>query len=259
MGIGKKISIAFKSFGTAHSFIGEHKLWKFIVIPGLLNVAIFYLSFSWFLSNVSDWVTSFLEFDCGDGSFSWICTSLSAITGLLSFFIRWILYGTFIGFYLYLYKNFILFIYSPVLAYLVEIVERKHKGIKEPFKLEQFLKETVRGIILAARGLLVEGLVVVVLFILAFIPIVNMVQPILLWLVSAYFLGVSMIDYSLERKGLNVSDSIIYNKRHKSLATGIGSVFQLVFLIPFVGWMIAPTYSVVAAYFAVEGLEKMID
>jgi hypothetical protein len=41
------------------------------------------------------------------------------------------------------------------------------------------------------------------------------------------------------------------------LATGIGSVFQLVFLIPFLGWMFAPTYSVVAAYFAVEELENI--
>ena len=125
--------------------------------------------------------------------------------------------------------------------------------------MEQFIKETVRGVILAARGLMVEGVVVIVLFVSAFIPVVNLVQPILLWFVSAYFFGVSMVDYSLEKKGLNVSESIIYNKKHKSLATGIGSVFQLVFLIPFVGWMIAPTYSAIAAYFAVEELEKIID
>jgi TRAP-type mannitol/chloroaromatic compound transport system permease small subunit len=56
---------------------------------------------------------------------------------------------------------------------------------------------------------------------------------------------------------MNVRESIIYSKKHKSLATGIGSVFQLVFLIPFLGWMFAPTYSVVAAYFAVEELENI--
>lgn len=259
MGLDKKLFIAFKSFGTANSFISKHKLWAFIIIPGLLNVALFYFSFHWFINNVSDWITNLFEMECADGSFSWLCITFTNLVGFLSFFIRWVLYFAFIGVYLYIYKNLILLIYSPVLAFLVELVERKDKGINEPFKLEQFLKETVRGIILAARGLLVEGLVVIVLFVLAFIPIINLVQPILMWLVSAYFLGVSMIDYTLERKGYNVRDSINYSKRHKSLATGIGSVFQLVFLIPFVGWMIAPAYSVVAAYFAVEELDKMID
>lgn len=259
MGFSTKVSIAFKSFGVANSFIAKHKLWAFIVIPGIINVALFYFSFNWFIDSVSGWITSLLELECGDGAFSWFCSSFNSISGFFAFFIRWILYFAFIGIYLYVYKNLILLIYSPVLAYLIELVEKKHKGINEPFKLEQFLKETVRGVILAIRGLLVEGLVIIVLFILAFIPIINLIQPVLMWLVSAYFLGVSMLDYTLERKGYNVRESINYSKKHKSLATGIGSVFQLVFLIPFVGWMIAPTYSVVAAYFAVEELDKMID
>ena len=63
-----------------------------------------------------------------------------------------------------------------------------------------------------------------------------------------------MHDYTLEKRGMNVKESINYTKKNKSLAAGIGSVFQLIFLIPFLGWMIAPTYSVIAAYFAVDEL-----
>jgi CysZ protein len=166
------------------------------------------------------------------------------------------LYAALIGVYLFIYKSIILLLYSPVLAYLIEVVEKKHKEIDTPFKLEQFLKDTVRGIVLATRGILLEGLIIIALFILAFVPIINIIQPILMWLVSSYFLGVSMLDYALERKGLNVKESIIYSKQNKSLASSIGSVFQLVFLIPAIGWMVAPTYSAVAAYFAVDELDK---
>jgi len=257
MTISKKIGIAFRSFGSANRFIKKHNLWHFVYIPGVLNIFLFYFSFNWFIGGVANWVSGIFDLDCEDGYFTWLCYGISAIAGFLEVFVKWFLYVAFIGLYLSIYKSILLIMYSPVLAYLVEIVEKKHKGIDEPFKMQQFIQDTVRGIILAIRGLFVEGLAVIALFIMAFIPIINIIQPFLLWLVSAYFLGVSMLDYTLERKGMNVRESIIYSKKHKSLATGIGSVFQLVFLIPFLGWMFAPTYSVVAAYFAVEELENI--
>lgn len=255
MTVGAKIKTAFSSFGTAHRFILKHNLWHFVYIPGIINVLIFYFSFTWITSEISEWITEIFQFDCGDNS-GMLCAFVVSAAGFLKYFIKYILYLTFIGLYLYVYKNLILVLYSPVLAYLIEIVDKKHKGIDSPFKVEQFLKDTVRGVILAVRALFMEGLVMLALFIMAFVPILNLIQPVLMWLVSAYFLGVSMIDYTLERKGLNVKNSIIYSKKHKSLATGIGSVFQLVFLIPFIGWMIAPTYASVAAYFAVEKLDN---
>ena len=254
-----KLGIGLYSFKTAHSFIRKHNLWRFIIIPGILNTILFYLSFIWFLDGVSGWVSGFFDLECSDqeGFLGLLCQFVSYSSGVFEFFFKFFLYTAFIGVYLYLYKNLVLFIYSPVLAYLIEIVEEKHKGVNSPFSMEQFIKETVRGLVLALRGLIIEGIVVFLLLLMMFVPIINLVQPLLMWLVGAYFLGVSMIDYSLERKGYNIRDSINYSKKHKSLAIGVGSVFQLVFIVPFVGWMIAPTYTAVAAYFAVEQLDKL--
>lgn len=254
----EKIGVAFRSYGSAHRFIKKHKLWHFVYIPGILNIILFYFTFNWFISSVASWVAGIFEMDCEDGTMAWFCLFVSSVAILLKFFVKLFLYAAFIGVYLTVYKSLLLIIYSPVLAYLIEIVDKKHLGVDEPFRMQQFIKDTVRGIVLAVRGLLVESLAVIVLFIMAFIPIINWIQPILLWIVIAYFLGVSMMDYTLERKGLNVRESINYSKKHKSLSIGIGSVFQLVFLIPFIGWMIAPTYSAVAAYFAVEELNSKI-
>lgn len=259
MGSESKLGIAFYSFKTAHSFIKQHNLRKFIIIPGIINVLLFYFSFNWFLDSVSGWVTGFFDLDCTntDGIWGWICSFISTTAGLLEVFLKYFLYVSFVGVYLYLYKNLILFIYSPILAYLIEIVEKKDKGINAPFRIEQFIKETVRGLILALRGLVVEGIVFFLLLLMVFVPIINFFQPLLIWIVSAYFLGVSMLDYTLERKGYNIRESIRYSKKNKSLATGIGSIFQVMFIVPFVGWMVAPTYTVVAAYFAVNQLEKI--
>ena len=252
----EKLRLGFKSFSKAHQFIKQHRLWHFVYIPGVVNAIFFLLFINWVTSSITEWVDGIFSFDCDDSFLGWFCSIFSFVTNFLEYFIRLMLYTALIGVYLFIYKSIILLLYSPVLAYLIEVVDKKHKGIDTPFKLEQFLKDSVRGIVLATRGILLEGLIIIALIIMAFVPIINIIQPILMWLVSSYFLGVSMLDYALERKGLNVKESIIYSKQNKSLASSIGSVFQLVFFIPAIGWMLAPTYSAVAAYFAVDELDK---
>jgi CysZ protein len=211
------------------------------------------------MGSVGGWVDALFEWQCvdEDSSVYWLCETFSLALSGVKLLFGWLIKSVFIMVYLAIYKNIILFLYSPVIAYLVEVVEQKDKGIEAPFIMEQFIKDTVRGIVIALRNLLLEGACVIALLVMAVVPVVNLFQPILLWLVSAYFLGFSMMDYSLERKRLNARSSVDYIKKHKSLATGIGAVFQLMYLVPFVGWMFAPTYSAVAAYFAVEELEKM--
>ncbi len=254
MSVPQNLNIVFRSYCSANRFIRENNLWHFVYIPGIVNIILFYFSFNWFVSSIETWIKGMFEFGCEDAYLPWLCSALSKSAGLLHFFVKWFLHIAFIGLYLSIYKSILLVIYSPVLAYLVDILEKKYRGVEEPFRLEQFIRDAVRGIVLAIRGLLLEGAAVLGLFLLALIPIVNLIQPIIIWFLSAYFLGVSMLDYTLEKKGMNIKESIIYTKKNKSLAVGIGTIFQLIFLIPFLGWMIAPTYGVVAAYFAVDKL-----
>ena len=56
-----------------------------------------------------------------------------------------------------------------------------------------------------------------------------------------------MLDYSCERHKLSPTESIAYIGNHKGHAVGNGMVFYLMHLVPIVGWMLAPSYAVVAA------------
>ena len=64
---------------------------------------------------------------------------------------------------------------------------------------------------------------------------------------ESYYFGFSMLDYSCERNKLSTSQSIAFIGRHKGLAIGNGLVFYLMHLVVFVGWILAPSYSVIAA------------
>lgn len=258
MSFSNKYGMVLNSFKKAHQFIAEHKLWHFVFIPGILNVVLFLTFFIWLMNNVDGWIEFLFEWDCQDGTgwTNWFCELFSASLGVLKYAFGWLVKCVMIMLYLSIYKHLILIVYSPVIAYLVELVDQKNKGVEAAFSMEQFLKDTVRGIRIAVRNILLEGICVVVILAMTFIPLVNLLQPIMLWLVSAYFLGFSMMDYSLERKRLDTRNSIDFIKKNKSSAVGIGTVFQLMFLVPFIGWMFAPTYSAIAAYFTIEELEE---
>jgi len=67
------------------------------------------------------------------------------------------------------------------------------------------------------------------------------------WLVECYYYGFSMLDYSCERHNLSPSASIGFISQRRGLAIGNGLVFYLMHFVPFVGWVLAPSYALVAA------------
>jgi len=109
------------------------------------------------------------------------------------------------------------------------------------------MKDIWRGIRIALRNLLWQSVYVLSIFILSFIPLFGWIAPLVALLVECYYFGFSMLDYSSERNKLSASQSIEFIGRHKGLAIGNGLVFYLMHMIPFVGWLLAPSYAVVAA------------
>jgi CysZ protein len=75
-------------------------------------------------------------------------------------------------------------------------------------------------------------------------------------LIECYYYGFAMLDYSMERMKMSVPRSINYIGNHKGLAIGNGMVFYLLHLLPIVGWVLAPSYAVVAATISIQPLKK---
>jgi CysZ protein len=149
--------------------------------------------------------------------------------------------------YFSLFKYIFLIIGSPLFAYLSEKTEAIIAGKEFPFSWRQLLKDMARGIKLALRNTLWQTVYSISLLILSFFPVVGWVTPVIVLFVECYYYGFSMLDYSCERHKLSPSESIEYIGKHKGLAIGNGMVFYLMHLVPFVGWVLAPAYAVVAA------------
>ena len=249
----KEIIISIQSFFDAHKFISKHRLWKWIMIPGLIYCILFMLGMYAFgvtsynlvelillKTGIKQWLESMHE--------SWL--NFLVIVGQV------LIMGVLFLFYFSLFKFLFLIIGSPVFAYLSERTESIIQGRDFPFSFSQLLKDIARGIRIALRNLLWQTVYLMAILILSFIPVIGWLGPLIALLVECYYFGFSMLDYSSERNKLSASQSIDFISRHKGLAIGNGLVFYMMHFIPFIGWVLAPSYAVVAATLSLHKAKK---
>jgi CysZ protein len=240
----KEIIISIQSFAEAHRFIAKHKLWKWIIIPGIIYAILFAIGLYFFGKTSYDATNYVLQ---QTGLKAWMDamneTWLSWLVIIAQIFIIIILFF----FYFSLFKYIFLIIGSPVFAYLSEKTESIIEQKEFPFSFPQLLKDIVRGIRIAVRNVLWQSVYLLAVLIFSFIPIVGWVGPVIALLIECYYFGFSMLDYSSERNKMGTAQSIAFIGRHKGLAIGNGLVFYVMHLLPVVGWLFAPSYAVIAA------------
>jgi CysZ protein len=248
----KEIITAIQAYGQTHRFIIKHRLWKWIFIPGLLYTLLFCagIYFFWTSSTAAiEWM--FIK----TGVRNWMDKWNERWIRFLFIFGRIMLHLVFLMFYFSLFKYLFLILGSPLFAYLSEKTEAIIEGKDFPFSFTQLIKDIARGIRIALRNMLWQTLYMVCIFIVAFIPLVGWVTPLISLVVECYYLGFSMLDYSCERHKLSTTQSIGFIGKHKGLAIGNGLVFYLMHLLPVVGWILAPSYAVIAATISLYGEE----
>ena len=240
----KEIVIAIQSYFKAHQFIATHRLWKWIIIPGLIYAILFFLGMYFFGKSATGVIEYITEVS---GLNNWVQKLKNSWLGLFFTIAGIILWIILMFFYFSLFKYVWLILGSPVLAYLSEKTSSIIEGRDYPFSFKQMVKDAARGIRLALRNALWQTVYTLSILILSFVPIIGWATPILALFVECYYYGFSMIDYSCERQKMNASKSIAYVSQHKGLAIGNGLVFYLMHGIIVIGWVLAPAYAVVAA------------
>lgn len=240
----KEIIIAIQSFGQAHRFIVSHRLWKWIIIPGLIYTILFIagIYLFWISSN------SAIEFVLlKTGVKTWLDKMQDSWLYWLFIIGQVILRLVLLLFYFSLFKYLFLIIGSPLFAYLSEKTESIIEEKDFPFSFKQLMKDIARGVKIALRNMLWQTVYVVTILILSFIPVIGWIAPLVSLFTECYYLGFSMLDYSSERNKMSTTQSIEFISRHKGLAIGNGMVFYIMHLVPVVGWIFAPSYAVIAA------------
>ena len=240
----KEIIIAFQSYYKAHLFISKHNLWKWILIPGILYTILFCVGmyFFWESSNAAvTWLSGFIGIE------RWLHHQQNALFSFLfvmgGIMVRLVL----VFFYFSLFKYLFLILGSPLFAYLSQQTEALINGHEVSFQADQILHDMRRGIRLALRNSLWQTVYTISILILSFFPLIGWITPVISTFVECYYYGFSMLDYSCQRHKLSSPASITFISQHKGLAIGNGMVFYGMHFIPILGWVLAPSYAVIAA------------
>jgi CysZ protein len=245
----KEIIIAIQSYIDAHNFIRKHNLWKWILIPGIIYCLLFIGGMYLFINSATDVVEVISK---KSGLQNWLQGQHSDWLNFFFLMAGFFLWIVLLFFYFSLFKYLFLIIGSPVFAYLSEKTESILEGKEFPFNGTQLLKDIWRGIRLALRNTIWQTVYAFSLVILSLFPLAGWITPIIALFVECYYYGFSMLDYSLERAKLSPAESIHFVSRHKGLAIGNGMLFYLMHTVPFLGWVLAPAYAVVAATLSIH-------
>lgn len=249
----KEIIIAIQSFFEAHHFIRKHRLWKWILIPGIIYTILFVVGM-YFFWNSSDFAVTWISRRIGLEA--WLQKQRSEWLSFLFVMAGLILRLILVFFYFSLFKYLFLIIGSPVFAYLSEKTSSLIEGRDFPFSISQLLKDIWRGIRVALRNTVWQTVYMVCIMLLSLIPLFGWVTPLVGLFIECYYYGFSMLDYSLERNRMPASASIDYIGRHRGLAIGNGLMFYLMHGFILVGWVLAPAYAVIAATLSLYKVEQ---
>jgi CysZ protein len=250
----KEIIIAIQSYSDAHNFIRKHKLWKWILIPGIIYTILFGVGiyFFWISSNNAvTWLSRWI------GVEAWLQKERNELLSFLFLMIGMMLRLVLVLFYFSLFKFVFLIIGSPVFAYLSEKTASIMEGRDFPFNFSQLVKDALRGSALAIRNSLWQTVYIVLLLFLSFIPLFGWITPLIALFIECYYYGFSMMDYSCERNKMSPGASIQFISRHKGLAIGNGLIFYLMHGLVIVGWILAPAYAVIAATLSLHRIKNM--
>jgi CysZ protein len=240
----KELILAIRAYFSAHRFIVQHKLWKWMIVPGILYAYLFVLGMNYFSQSSSFFIESII---LKTGLKSWVDTLNNDLIGFFITMGSFWLWFTLLLFYFALFKYLFLILFAPFFAYLHLRIDAINSETPFVFKSKAYRKLIARALLLNVTNLLWQTVYLIPIVLICTLPIIGWFTPIFTILIECYFLGAAMLDYSLATEHKNKVAAAAYVNNHKGLPIGNGLVFYLLHFIPIIGWITAPFYSLIAA------------
>jgi len=227
------------TYGKAVDLLSRYKLWRFVILPGIVSLLIGGFFIAGAISGADDlaaWMVQIWPFDWGSETVASIMTFVAAVLMVVAV--------------LFSIKYIVMVVVSPFMGTLSEQIEARLTG-QEPPKVSftQMMTDIARGIRLSLRNIWRELLLTLVITLAGmFIPVIGQIaSTILIFLVQSFYAGCGNIDSLLERHRFKVKDSVTFAKRNRGLMVGNGAGFVLLLFIPVLGLLLAPGLGTAAA------------
>lgn len=206
---------------------------RFVWMPILVNLLVFGVLGWWVNSLALEWIASWSFFNAlGDW---WIVNALKTI-------LQWIITIALLFSTAFLFTLLANLIGAPFNGLLAERVEAHLVGdVSKPAPSVVVLIKSIPRLMLSEIAkLLYLVLCLLPLLILQFIPVINIVAPVLLFLFGAWMFALEYMDYPMGNHGALFRDVRKRMRLNRRAAYGFGCIVSLLSTIPIVNLVIMP-------------------
>ena len=221
--------LGFSYFFRGMSLLTQPGLRRFVFIPLLANVAVFALLASAIYQSMSGLYVEYSANVVGDWEFlTWIVAPLI-----------W-LFGTLLSGYISIF--IVLFLTSPFHGLLAERVEEHVTGeriINESTPLQTVLA-IPRGFVREIQKIMHYIPMALLVLIISFIPVVNIIAPLLWVLLGAWMMSLQFVDYPMDNHGLPFSEVRDACSARRSSSITFGAVVAFVSGLPILNLILIP-------------------
>lgn len=217
--------LGMRYFGRGLALLPNKGLKRFVAIPIVINAllmsALIYFAGGWLVEQIDAliaWLPSWMSW------LSWLLVPIAVLT--------------LISITLYFFSALVNLIASPFNGLLSEAVEVQVKGDSIPD--ESVAALIARTIPRELRKLAYFIPRYIALLIISFIPVVNVVSPVLWFVFGAWVLTLQYLDYSLDNNGHSFSDLHKALKIEPLTTLGFGFVVALGFMVPLLNLLVMP-------------------
>ena len=215
----------------------------FVVFPLIINVLIFGGAIYLLLSNFSAWVQYLIDLWLPD--WEWLSFLEYLLWPLLAFLV---IVGVYYGFSIV--ANFIA---APFNGFLAEKIEQRERGaLASDEGIAAVIKLIPRALARELAKLAYYLPRFLLLLVLSFIPVVNLVMPVVWFLFAAWMMAIQYCDYPMDNNRVSFKRMKVLLKSRRISAMGFGSLVQLGLLVPVLNLIIMPAAVIGATLFWIE-------
>lgn len=207
--------LALFSFYKAIRLIITHQLGWYILIPAILMLFVYQLG-----ATIQQHQPE---------------TALKTMNDISWYFIKLFFEITIGFFFMRSAKYLVVILLSPMIAQLSQKTAFILTGEVTVFTMRQLIHDVERGIRIVLRNLMWEYLIFALIYIFARIGWSNVHESPLIYLifiVGFFYYGFSFLDYTNERLKRNMDESILFARKNRGLAIGIGMIYSLMIWVP---------------------------
>lgn len=201
---------------------------RFVIIPFILNLIIFatlmYIAtdyFSYFIGLIENQLPAFLDW------LVWILWPLFFILCLLVFSFGFSIIANLVA--------------APFNGYLALAVEEKLTGTPPPDSGLSTIAEIILSFKNELRKFIYYIAWAIPIIVLSFIPVINLITPIIWFLYGAWIMSLQYLDYPMANYSMSFKNIRANLSEKRFLTIGFGGITTAATMIPIVNFLVMPT------------------